>query len=81
VPDQWVESLARTLVEHNSRRAAVGGLRPPENDSFALGERRCGDDWNPSLAGVALNDGVGIEPLQPAGDSTVELRGLQTTGP
>lgn len=64
VPNQQVETLARTLVEHF---AAIGGIpllavfdRPK---TVALHWRKNGavTEWNPVFAGVVLDLGLGIE--------------------
>ena len=68
VPDQQVETLARTLVEHF---AALGGIpllavfdRPK---TVALSWRKNGEvtEWNPTFAGVVLDLGLGIEVCWP----------------
>ena len=68
VPNQQVETLARTLVAHF---AALGGIpllavfdRPK---TVALTWRKNGDvtEWNPIFAGVVLDLGLGIEVCWP----------------
>jgi transposase len=68
VPNQQVESLARTLVDHF---AAFGGIpllavfdRPK---TVALAWRKNGDvtEWNPIFSGVVLDLGLGIEVCWP----------------
>ena len=68
VPNQQVETLARTLVDHF---AAIGGIpllavfdRPK---TVALTWRKNGDvtEWNPVFAGVVLDLGLGIEVCWP----------------
>ena len=68
VPNQQVETLARTLVDHF---AALGGIpllavfdRPK---TVALSWRKNGDvtEWNPTFAGVVLDLGVGVEVCWP----------------
>ena len=68
VPNQQVETLARTLVEHF---AALGGIpllavfdRPK---TVALHWRKNGEvsEWNPTFAGVVLDLGLGIEVCWP----------------
>ena len=68
VPNQQVETLARTLVEHF---AAFGGIpllavfdRPK---TVALEWRKDGEvtEWNPVFAGVVLDLGLGIEVCWP----------------
>jgi len=68
VPNQQVETLARTLVEHF---AALGGIpllavfdRPK---TVALKWRKNGEvtEWNPVFAGVVLDLGLGIEVCWP----------------
>jgi transposase len=69
VPNEQVETLARTLVDHF---AAMGGIpllavfdRPK---TVALHWRKNGEvtDWNPIFAGVILDLGLGIEVCWPA---------------
>lgn len=68
VPNEQVETLARTLVDHF---AAMGGIpllavfdRPK---TVALHWRKNGDvtEWNPIFAGVVLDLGLGIEVCWP----------------
>jgi transposase len=68
VPNQQVETLARTLVDHF---AAIGGIpllavfdRPK---TVALAWKKNGDvtEWNPVFAGVVLDLGLGIEVCWP----------------
>ncbi|MGH7633148.1 MAG: IS21 family transposase, partial [Gemmatimonadaceae bacterium] len=68
VPNQQVETLVRTLVDHF---AALGGIpllavfdRPK---TVALTWRKNGEvtEWNPILAGVVLDLGLGIEVCWP----------------
>lgn len=68
VPNQQVETLARTLVDHF---AALGGIpllavfdRPK---TVALSWRKNGEvtEWNPIFAGVVLDLGLGIEVCWP----------------
>lgn len=68
VPNQQVETLARTLVDHF---AAIGGIpllavfdRPK---TVALRWAKNGDvtEWNPVFAGVVLDLGLGIEVCWP----------------
>lgn len=68
VPNEQVETLARTLVEHF---AALGGIpllavfdRPK---TVALSWRKNGEvtEWNPIFAGVVLDLGLGIEVCWP----------------
>jgi transposase len=78
VPDERVESLVRTLVDHF---AAWGGLpllavfdRPK---TIALSWSKDGKvvDWNPTFAGVALDLGLGVElcwPYSPEQKGSVE---------
>lgn len=67
VPNQQVETLARTLIDHF---AAMGGVpllavfdRPK---TVALSWRKNGDvtEWNPVFAGVVLDLGLGIEVVE-----------------
>ena len=69
VPNEQVETLARTLVDHF---VAMGGIpllavfdRPK---TVALHWRKNGEvtDWNPIFAGVVLDLGLGIEVCWPA---------------
>ncbi len=69
VPNEQVETLARTLVDHF---AALGGIpllavfdRPK---TVALHWRKDGEvtEWNPIFAGVVLDLGLGIEVCWPA---------------
>jgi transposase len=78
VPDERVETLVRTLVEH---LAAFGGIplvtvfdRPK---TIALTWGRDGEvtEWNPTFAGVALDLGIGVEvcwPYRPQEKGSVE---------
>jgi len=78
VPDERVETLVRTLVDHF---AAMGGVpllavfdRPK---TVAIAWRRDGvvTEWNPTFAGVALDLGLGIEvcwPYRPQQKGSVE---------
>ncbi len=68
VPNEQVETLARTLVDHF---VALGGIpllavfdRPK---TVALHWRKNGDvtEWNPTFAGVTLDLGLGIEVCWP----------------
>lgn len=68
VPNEQVETLARTLIEHF---AALGGIpllavfdRPK---TVALAWRKNGEvtEWNPVFAGVVLDLGLGIEVCWP----------------
>jgi len=68
VPNQQVETLARTLVDHF---AAMGGIpllavfdRPK---TVALAWKKTGEvtEWNPVFAGVVLDLGLGIEVCWP----------------
>jgi len=68
VPNEQVETLARTLVDHF---AAIGGIpllavfdRPK---TVALAWRKNGEvtEWNPTFAGVVLDLGLGIEVCWP----------------
>jgi transposase len=78
VPDERVETLVRSMVDHF---AAMGGVpllavfdRPK---TVALAWRRDGvvTEWNPTFAGVALDLGLGIElcwPYRPQQKGSVE---------
>ena len=78
VPDERVETLVRTLVDH---LAAFGGIPlvavfdRPKNDSAAWGRDGVVTEWNPTFAGVALDLGLGVEvcwPYRPQEKGSVE---------
>lgn len=83
MPDESVETLTRTLVDHF---AAIGGIplvavfdRPK---TVALSWRKDGTvtEWNPTFAYVALELGVGVEvcwPYQPNQKGSVENLNLR----
>lgn len=64
VPNQQVETLARTLVEHF---AALGGIPllavfdRPKTVALAWTKRGEVTEWNPIFAGVVLDLGLGVE--------------------
>jgi len=68
VPNQQVETLARTLVDHF---AAIGGIPllavfdRPKTVALAWGKNGEVTEWNPVFAGVVLDLGLGIEVCWP----------------
>jgi transposase len=78
VPDQRVETLVRTLVEH---LAAFGGVPlvavfdRPKTVALQWGRDGVVTEWNPTFAGVALDLGLGVEvcwPYRPQEKGSVE---------
>jgi transposase len=68
VPDQRVETLVRTLVDH---LAAFGGIPlvavfdRPKRVALKWGRDGVVTEWNPTFAGVALDLGLGVEVCWP----------------
>jgi transposase len=68
VPDQRVETLVRTLVDH---LAAFGGIPlvavfdRPKTVALRWGRDGVVTEWNPTFAGVALDLGLGVEVCWP----------------
>jgi transposase len=78
VPDEQVETLVRTLVDH---LAAFGGIPlvavfdRPKTVALQWGRDGVVTEWNPTFAGVALDLGVGVEvcwPYRPQEKGSVE---------
>jgi transposase len=78
VPDEQVESLVRTLVDH---LAAFGGVPlvavfdRPKTVALQWGRDGVVTEWNPTFAGVALDLGLGVEvcwPYRPQEKGSVE---------
>ena len=78
VPDERVETLVRTLVEH---LAAFGGVPlvavfdRPKTVALQWGRDGVVTEWNPTFAGVALDLGLGVEvcwPYRPQEKGSVE---------
>jgi transposase len=78
VPDQRVETLVRTLVDH---LAAFGGVPlvavfdRPKTVALRWGRDGVVTEWNPTFAGVALDLGLGVEvcwPYRPQEKGSVE---------
>jgi transposase len=78
VPDERVETLVRTLVEH---LAAFGGIPlvtvfdRPKTIALKWGRDGVVTEWNPTVAGVALDFGIGVEvcwPYRPQEKGSVE---------
>jgi hypothetical protein len=78
VPDERVETLVRTLVEH---LAAFGGIPlvtvfdRPKTIALKWGRDGVVTEWNPTFAGVALDLGIGVEvcwPYRPQEKGSVE---------
>lgn len=69
VPDERVETLVRTLVDH---LAAFGGIPlvavfdRPKTVALAWGRDGVVTDWNPTFAGVVLDLGLGVEVCWPS---------------
>ena len=68
VPDERVETLVRTLVDH---LAAFGGIPlvavfdRPKTVALQWGRDGVVTEWNPTFAGVALDLGLGVEVCWP----------------
>jgi transposase len=68
VPDERVETLVRTLVDH---LAAFGGIPlvavfdRPKTVALKWGRDGVVTEWNPTFAGVALDLGLGVEVCWP----------------
>lgn len=78
VPDERVETLVRTLVEH---LAAFGGIPlvavfdRPKTVALKWGRDGVVTEWNPTFAGVVLDLGIGVEvcwPYRPQEKGAVE---------
>ena len=78
VPDERVETLVRTLVDH---LAAFGGIPlvavfdRPKTVALKWGRDGVVTEWNPTFAGVALDLGIGVEvcwPYRPQEKGSVE---------
>ncbi len=78
VPDEQVETLVRTLVDH---LAVFGGVPlvavfdRPKTVALRWGRDGVVTDWNPTFAGVALDLGLGVEvcwPYRPQEKGSVE---------
>lgn len=78
VPDEQVETLVRTLVDH---LAAFGGIPlvavfdRPKTVALKWGRDGVVTEWNPTFAGVALDLGIGVEvcwPYRPQEKGSVE---------
>ncbi len=78
VPDERVETLVRTLVDH---LAAFGGIPlvavfdRPKTVALKWGRDGVVTEWNPTFAGVALDFGIGVEvcwPYRPQEKGSVE---------
>lgn len=78
VPDEQVETLVRTLVDH---LAAFGGIPlvavfdRPKTVALQWGRDGVVTEWNPTFAGVALDLGLGVEvcwPYRPQEKGSVE---------
>ena len=78
VPDERVETLVRTLVEHLT---AFGGIPlvtvfdRPKTIALKWGRDGVVTEWNPTFAGVALDLGIGVEvcwPYRPQEKGSVE---------
>ncbi len=78
VPDERVETLVRTLVDH---LAAFGGVPlvavfdRPKTVALKWGRDGVVTEWNPTFAGVALDLGLGVEvcwPYRPQEKGAVE---------
>ena len=78
VPDERVETLVRTLVDH---LAAFGGIPlvavfdRPKTIALRWGRDGVVTEWNPTFAGVALDLGLGVEvcwPYRPQEKGSVE---------
>lgn len=78
VPDERVETLVRTLVDH---LAAFGGIPlvavfdRPKTVALAWGRDGVVTEWNPTFAGVVLDLGLGVEvcwPYRPQEKGAVE---------
>lgn len=78
VPNEQVEALVRTLVDHF---AAMGGIPllavfdRPKTVALAWGKDGKVTEWNPTFAGVALDLGLGVElcwPYSPEQKGAVE---------
>jgi len=78
VPNERVETLVRTLVEH---RTAFGGIPlvtvfdRPKTIAIRWGRDGVVTEWNPTFAGVALDLGIGVEvcwPYRPQEKGSVE---------
>ena len=78
VPDEQVETLVRTLVDHLT---AFGGIPlvavfdRPKTVALKWGRDGVVTEWNPTFAGVALDLGIGVEvcwPYRPQEKGSVE---------
>jgi transposase len=78
VPDERVETLVRTLVDH---LVAFGGIPlvavfdRPKTVALQWGRDGVVTEWNPTFAGVALDLGIGVEvcwPYRPQEKGSVE---------
>jgi transposase len=78
VPNERVEPLVRTLVDH---LAAFGGIPlvavfdRPKTIALSWGRDGIVPEWNPTFAGVVLDLGLGVEvcwPYRPQEKGTVE---------
>lgn len=78
VPNERVETLVRTLVDH---LAAFGGIPlvavfdRPKTVALKWGRDGVVTEWNPTFAGVALDLGIGVEvcwPYRPQEKGSVE---------
>jgi transposase len=78
VPDERVETLVRTLVDH---LVAFGGIPlvavfdRPKTVALKWGRDGVVTEWNPTFAGVALDLGIGVEvcwPYRPQEKGSVE---------
>jgi len=78
VPDERVETLVRTLVDH---LAAFGGIPlvavfdRPKTVALKWGRDGVVTEWNPTFAGVVLDLGIGVEvcwPYRPQEKGSVE---------
>lgn len=78
VPDERVETLVRTLVEH---LVAFGGVPlvavfdRPKTVALTWGRDGIVTEWNPTFAGVALDLGLGVEvcwPYRPQEKGAIE---------
>jgi len=78
VPDERVETLVRTLVDH---LAGFGGIPlvavfdRPKTIALRWGRDGIVTDWNPTFAGVVLDLGIGVEvcwPYRPQEKGSIE---------
>ncbi len=78
VPDERVETLVRTLVDH---LAAFGGIPlvavfdRPKTVALSWGRDGVVTEWNPTFAGVVLDLGLGVEvcwPYRPQEKGSIE---------